>query len=98
MLWLGLAILLSCILIGARVGGIGLGAVSGLGLLIFVFVLGMPSGSPPSTVLGMIIAVITALSVMQVAGGSTICCSSRRACCDGTPSASRCSRHSSPTR
>src|ERR1700752_3550656 len=29
----------------------------------------MPSGNPPSTVLGMIIAVITALSVMQAAGG-----------------------------
>jgi anaerobic C4-dicarboxylate transporter DcuA len=69
LLWLGLAILLSCILIGARVGGIGLGAVSGLGLLVFVFVLGMPPGNPPSTVLGMIIAVITALSVMQAAGG-----------------------------
>ena len=33
MLWLGLAILLTCILIGARVGGIGLGAVSGLGVV-----------------------------------------------------------------
>ena len=66
MLWLGLAILLTCILIGARVGGIGLGAVSGLGLLVFVFVLAMPPGNPPSTVLGMIIAVITALAVMQL--------------------------------
>ena len=69
MLWVGLAILLTCILIGARVGGIGLGAVSGLGLFVFVFVLRMPPGSPPSMVLGMIIAVITALSVMQAAGG-----------------------------
>jgi anaerobic C4-dicarboxylate transporter-like protein len=69
LLWLGLAILLTCILIGARVGGIGLGAVSGLGLLVFVFLLGMPSGDAPTTVLGMIIAVITALSVMQAAGG-----------------------------
>jgi anaerobic C4-dicarboxylate transporter DcuA len=69
LLWLGLAILLACILVGARVGGIGLGAVSGLGLLVFVFALGMPPGDPPSTVLGMIIAVITALSVMQAAGG-----------------------------
>ena len=52
MLWLGLAILLTCILIGARVGGIGLGGVSGLGLLVFVFLLRMPPGSPPGTVLG----------------------------------------------
>jgi anaerobic C4-dicarboxylate transporter DcuA len=69
LLWLGLAILLACILVGARVGGIGLGAVSGLGLLVFVFVLRMPPGNPPTAVLGMIIAVITALAVMQAAGG-----------------------------
>jgi anaerobic C4-dicarboxylate transporter DcuA len=69
MLWLELAILLTCIVVGARIGGIGLGGVSGLGLLVFVFVLGMPPGNPPSTVLGMIIAVITALAAMEAAGG-----------------------------
>lgn len=69
MLWLELAILLACIVAGARVGGVALGGVSGLGLVVFVFVLGMPPGSPPSTVLGMIIAVITALAAMQAAGG-----------------------------
>ena len=69
MLWLELASLLVCILIGARVGGIGLGAVSGLGLAVFVFGFGLPPGRPPTQVLGMIIAVITALSVMQAAGG-----------------------------
>jgi anaerobic C4-dicarboxylate transporter DcuA len=69
MLWLELAILLTCVVVGARVGGIGLGGVSGLGLLVFVFVLGMPPGNPPSTVLGMIVAVITALAAMQAAGG-----------------------------
>jgi anaerobic C4-dicarboxylate transporter-like protein len=68
-LWLELAILLTCVVVGARVGGIGLGGVSGLGLLVFVFVLGMPPGRPPSTVLGMIIAVIAALAAMQAAGG-----------------------------
>jgi anaerobic C4-dicarboxylate transporter DcuA len=69
LLWLELALLLACIVIGARVGGIGLGTVSGLGLVVFVFVFRMPPGGPPGTVLGMIIAVITALSVMQAAGG-----------------------------
>ena len=68
-IWLEFALLLTCIVIGARVGGIGLGAVSGLGLLFFVFILGLPPGNPPSIVLGMIIAVITALSAMQAAGG-----------------------------
>ncbi len=46
-----------------------MGVIAGLGLIIFVFVLGMPPGSPPVIVLGMILAVITALSTMEAAGG-----------------------------
>ena len=69
MLIVELLILLSCILIGARLGGIALGTVSGIGLVIFVLVLGMPPGQPPAVVLGMILAVITALSMMEAAGG-----------------------------
>lgn len=69
MMWLELLILLTCIVIGARVGGIGLGTIGGIGLLIFVFVFHLPPGSPPGIVLGMIIAVITALAAMQAAGG-----------------------------
>ena len=69
LLWLELALLLACIVVGARLGGIGLGTISGLGLLLFVFVFRLPPGSPPGTVLGMIIAVITAVSAMQAAGG-----------------------------
>lgn len=69
MIFIQLAILLACIVIGARLGGIALGTVSGIGLAIFVFGFGMPPGSPPATVLGMILAVITALSMMEAAGG-----------------------------
>ena len=69
MMWIELIILFSCIVIGARLGGIGLGTLGGLGLVIFVFVFGLPPGSPPGIVLGMIIAVITALASMQSAGG-----------------------------
>jgi anaerobic C4-dicarboxylate transporter DcuA len=69
LLWVELALLLLCIVIGARIGGIGLGTISGIGLVIYVFVFRMPPGSPPGTVLGMIIAVITALAAMQAAGG-----------------------------
>jgi anaerobic C4-dicarboxylate transporter DcuA len=69
MIWLELFILLACIVVGARFGGIALGAVAGIGLMIFVFVLGAPPGGPPAAVLGMIIAVITALATMQAAGG-----------------------------
>ena len=69
MFWVELVLFLACILIGARVGGIGLGVIAGFGLMVFVFLFQLPPGSPPGTVLGMIIAVITALSVMQAAGG-----------------------------
>jgi anaerobic C4-dicarboxylate transporter DcuA len=69
MIWIELIILLACIVIGARLGGIALGTVGGIGLLVFVFVFGLPPGGPPQSVLGMIIAVITALATMQAAGG-----------------------------
>ncbi|NWG28767.1 MAG: anaerobic C4-dicarboxylate transporter [Ignavibacteriaceae bacterium] len=69
MMWIELLILFACIVIGARLGGIGLGTMGGIGLVILVFVFGLPPGSPPGIVLGMIIAVITALASMQSAGG-----------------------------
>ena len=69
MIWIELIILLTCIVIGARLGGIALGTLAGVGLLIFVFLFGLPPGGPPQAVLGMIIAVITALATMQAAGG-----------------------------
>ena len=69
MFFLQLAILLLCIVVGARLGGIALGTVSGIGLFFFMVVLGMPPGNPPAVVLGMILAVITALSMMEAAGG-----------------------------
>jgi anaerobic C4-dicarboxylate transporter DcuA len=69
MIWIELAVLLACILIGARLGGIALGTVAGVGLALFVFAFALPPGGPPGTVIGMIIAVITALATMQAAGG-----------------------------
>ena len=69
MIWIELLILLACIVIGARLGGIALGTVAGIGLAIFVFFFALPPGGPPPGVLGMIIAVITALATMQAAGG-----------------------------
>jgi len=68
-MWIELVLLLACIVMGARLGGIGLGAAGGIGLVILVFGFGLPPGSPPAMVLGMIIAVITALAAMQSAGG-----------------------------
>ena len=69
MLWIELIVFLSCIIIGARIGGIGMGTIAGIGLVIFVFIFRMPEGSPPVIVLGMILAVITALASMEAAGG-----------------------------
>jgi anaerobic C4-dicarboxylate transporter DcuA len=69
LLWAELAVLLAAIVLGARMGGIGLGPMGGLGLLVFVFLFRLPPGSPPGNVLGMILAVITALALMQAAGG-----------------------------
>src|SRR4026207_1207281 len=69
MIWIELILLLACIVVGTRLGGIALGTVAGIGLFVFVFFFGLPPGGPPQTVLGMIIAVITALATMQAAGG-----------------------------
>jgi anaerobic C4-dicarboxylate transporter DcuA len=69
MIWIELFILLACILVGARLGGIALGTVAGIGLAIFVFIFALPPSGPPGSVLGMIIAVITALAAMEAAGG-----------------------------
>src|SRR5215468_11140267 len=69
MIWLELAVVISCIFIGSRLGGIALGTIAGIGLVLLVFVFGLPPGMPPRIVLGMILAVITAASSMQAAGG-----------------------------
>lgn len=57
------------IIIGARLGGIGLGVLGGLGLAVLTFVFGLEPTSPPIDVMLMIVAVISAASCMQAAGG-----------------------------
>lgn len=69
MIWLELLIVLLCIFVGARLGGIALGTTAGIGLVVLVFVFGLPPGMPPRTVLGMILTVVTAAGTMQAAGG-----------------------------
>lgn len=69
MLWLELAVVLAAIFVGSRVGGLGLGTVAAVGLALLVFVFGLPPGSAPTSVLGMILAVVTAAATMQAAGG-----------------------------
>jgi anaerobic C4-dicarboxylate transporter DcuA len=69
MIWIEFAVVLAAIFVGARVGGIGLGTVAAIGLATLVFGFGLPPGSPPNQVLGMIVAVVTAAATMQAAGG-----------------------------
>lgn len=60
---------LVAIIIGARIQGIGLGVMGGLGLAILVFGFGLEPTSPPIDVMLMIVAVIAAAGCMQAAGG-----------------------------
>ncbi|WP_106829487.1 anaerobic C4-dicarboxylate transporter family protein [Parabacteroides pacaensis] len=60
---------LVAIVIGARLGGIGLGVMGGIGLGILTFVFGLQPTSPPIDVMLMIVAVISAAGCMQAAGG-----------------------------
>ena len=66
---LQLLIVLLCIIVGARLGGIGLGVMGGLGVALLTFVFGLQPTSPPVDVMLMIAAVISAASCMQAAGG-----------------------------
>jgi anaerobic C4-dicarboxylate transporter DcuA len=69
MIWIEIVVMLACIALGARLGGIGIGTSAGIGLFIFVFLFHLPPGGPPAAVIGMIIAVITALAALEAAGG-----------------------------
>lgn len=69
MLYLEFLFLLLVLYTGSRFGGIGLGVVSGLGLLVEVFVFRMPPTSPPITVMLIILAVVTCASILEAAGG-----------------------------
>ncbi|MFJ9462814.1 anaerobic C4-dicarboxylate transporter family protein [Viridibacillus arvi] len=69
MFWVQFLILLICIFIGARIGGLGLGVMGGVGLAIFVFLFGLEPTSAPIDVMLMILSVITAAGALQAAGG-----------------------------
>ncbi|MCC4798241.1 anaerobic C4-dicarboxylate transporter [Enterovibrio norvegicus] len=69
MLYLEFLFLLLMLYIGSRYGGIGLGVVSGIGLVIEVFIFKMPPTSPPVTVMLIILAVVTCASILEAAGG-----------------------------
>ena len=68
MLIIELIIVLLAIFLGARLGGIGIGFAGGLGVLVLAMI-GVKPGSIPFDVISIIMAVIAAISTMQVAGG-----------------------------
>ena len=69
MIWLQLAIVILCIVVGARMGGIGLGLMGGVGLGILSFLFGVEPTAPPINVMLMILSVVSAAACMQAAGG-----------------------------
>ncbi|HHT7856604.1 anaerobic C4-dicarboxylate transporter [Pasteurella multocida] len=69
MFFIQFSIVLLCILVGARIGGIGLGVMGGLGLAILSFGFGLKPAGLPIDVMFMIMAVVSAAAAMQASGG-----------------------------
>jgi anaerobic C4-dicarboxylate transporter DcuA len=69
MVWVELAVVLGMIFIGARLGGVGLGMMGGVGVAVLAFVFGQKPTSPPIEVMLMIAAVCTAAASLQAARG-----------------------------
>ncbi|MFB1010141.1 MAG: anaerobic C4-dicarboxylate transporter family protein, partial [Thiopseudomonas sp.] len=68
MLIIEFIIVLMAIFLGARLGGIGIGYAGGLGVLVLAAI-GVKPGNIPFDVISIIMAVIAAISAMQIAGG-----------------------------
>lgn len=69
MIYLHLAIVFSCIFIGVRLGGAGLGLMGSIGAAILIFIGQFTPVAPPVDVMLIILAVICAASALQAAGG-----------------------------
>ncbi len=69
---LGFVVLLACLFLGIRHGGIGLAVISGIGLMLYTFVFHYNPGSPPIGVMLTILAVVTCAGFLQTSGGLTV--------------------------
>jgi len=69
LLILQMVVLFGAIIIGVRLGGIGIGYAGGCGVLVLGLALGMRPGNIPWDVILIIASVISAISAMQIAGG-----------------------------
>ena len=66
---LGFIVLMLCLVIGVRQGGLGLAAVSGAGLIILLFGFGLTPGKAPVDVMLTIMAVVTCSGFLQASRG-----------------------------
>ncbi|UUW90610.1 anaerobic C4-dicarboxylate transporter family protein [Nocardioides sp. WV_118_6] len=66
---LELAVVLGAIVMGTRSSGVGLGLWGGTGVAVLVLVFGEDVGSPPVDALLIVLSVVLASSMMQLAGG-----------------------------
>lgn len=71
MFYIELLVVLSAIFLGARIGGIGLGVMGGVGLCILTFGFHLRPTAPPIDVMLIIISVISASASLQASGGLT---------------------------
>lgn len=62
-------VVLGCIVMGTRSSGVGVGLWGGVGVAVLVFIFREPAGDPPGGAIAIILAVVTAASMMQAAGG-----------------------------
>ncbi|MCS2159554.1 anaerobic C4-dicarboxylate transporter [Scandinavium sp. H11S7] len=72
MITLEFAVIILCLLVGTRFGGMGLGLISGIGLFTLCFVFGLEPGKPPVEVMLTILAVIGCAATLQSAGGLNV--------------------------
>lgn len=69
MFWTELCFILVALMFGARIGGVFLGMVGGLGVGVLVFGFGLTPSAPPIDVILIILSVVLAASSLQASGG-----------------------------
>ena len=69
MVWMEIAVFFLFILMGTRLGSIGIGYAGGAGVLCLSLVFGVKAGSIPSEVILIIMSVISVVAALQTAGG-----------------------------
>ncbi|GIU49850.1 anaerobic C4-dicarboxylate transporter [Shewanella sp. KT0246] len=69
MFYIHMLLLLAVIFVGIRHGGVAFGLLGGLGVSVLAFVFGIAPGSPPVSVMLIILAVVAASATLEATGG-----------------------------